>query len=83
MPELKAIIIRPGSQKLFKESAHRLGVEKNIMFMGLLDEEIKTGALDASIALVLLSVSNYGRSIFTRCLRSLGQTKARNSFSYW
>ena len=43
----------------YREPARRLGVEKNIIFTGFVDEETKIGALDASTALVLLSICNY------------------------
>jgi glycosyltransferase involved in cell wall biosynthesis len=58
-PKLKAIIIGPGNQKPYLELAQSLGIEKNIMFLGYVDEETKIGALDASIALVLPSVCSY------------------------
>jgi len=59
MPELKAVIIGPGDQRPFRELVHKLGIEKNVVFLGFVDEDTKIGALDASIALVLPSVCNY------------------------
>ena len=58
-PKLKAVIIGPGDQKPYKELAQRLGIENNVIFLGYVDEKIKIGALDASIALVLPSICNY------------------------
>jgi len=59
VPELKAVIIGPGNQRPFRDLARKLSIEKNIMFMGFVDENTKIGALDASIALVLPSKCNY------------------------
>jgi len=59
MPELKAVIIGPGDQRPFRELVRKLGIEKNAVFLGFVDEDTKIGALDASIALVLPSVCNY------------------------
>ena len=59
MPELKAVIMGPGDQRPFRELVHKLGIEKNVIFLGFVDEDTKIGALDASIALVLPSVCNY------------------------
>jgi glycosyltransferase involved in cell wall biosynthesis len=58
-PRLRAVIIGPGDPKPYKELARRLGIESNVAFLGHIDEKIKIGALDASIALVLPSVCNY------------------------
>jgi len=59
IPELKAIIIGPGDQSPYKSLAHKLGVERNVLFLGFVDEDTKIGAIDASIALVLPSVCDY------------------------
>jgi len=59
VPELKAVIIGPGDQRPFKSLARKLSIERNVVFMGFVDEDTKLGALDASIALVLPSVCNY------------------------
>ena len=58
-PRLKAVIIGSGDQRPYKELAHRLDIENNIVFLGFVDEMSKVGALDASLALVLPSVCNY------------------------
>jgi len=58
-PELKAVIIGPGDQRPYISLAHRLGVEKNVLFLGFVDEDTKIGATDASLALVLPSVCDY------------------------
>lgn len=57
--ELRAVIIGPGDQRPYKKLAHKLHVDKNIIFTGFVDEETKIGALDASIALILPSINNY------------------------
>jgi glycosyltransferase involved in cell wall biosynthesis len=54
-----AVIIGPGDQRPYRELADRLGVGRNVAFTGFVSEEVKIGALDASTALVLPSVSNY------------------------
>jgi len=56
---LRAVIIGPGDPKPYKELARRLGIESNVVFLGHVDEKIKIGALDASIALVLPSICSY------------------------
>jgi glycosyltransferase involved in cell wall biosynthesis len=58
-PSLTAVVVGPGDQRPYRELASRLGVEKNVLFTGFVDEETKVAALDASAALVLPSVSNY------------------------
>ena len=59
VPELKAVIIGPGDQGPFRDLARRLGIDRNVVFLGFVDEDTKIGALDASIALVLPSTCNY------------------------
>ena len=61
-PRLKAVIVGSGNQKPYRELAKKLGVEKNIVFTGYLDEETKISALDASLALVLPSICNYAEA---------------------
>jgi glycosyltransferase involved in cell wall biosynthesis len=58
-PTLTAVIVGPGDQRPYRELANRLGVGKNVVFTGFVSEEVKIGALDASAALVLPSISNY------------------------
>jgi len=58
-PTLTAVIIGPGDQRPYRELANRLGINKNVIFTGFVSEEVKIGALDASTALVLPSISNY------------------------
>ncbi|AEA11525.1 glycosyl transferase group 1 [Thermoproteus uzoniensis 768-20] len=58
-PNLKAVIIGPGDQRPYRELANKLGISDKVLFTGFVDEDIKIGALDTSIALVLPSVSNY------------------------
>jgi len=59
VPDLKAVIIGPGDQRPYRNLAYKLGVEKNVLFFGFVDENTKIDALDASAALVLPSVCNY------------------------
>ena len=56
---ITAVIIGPGDQRPYRELADRLGMGRNVVFTGFVSEEVKIGALDASSALVLPSVSNY------------------------
>jgi glycosyltransferase involved in cell wall biosynthesis len=56
---ITAVIIGPGDQRPYRELADRLGVGRSVAFTGFVSEEVKIGALDASTALVLPSVSNY------------------------
>jgi len=56
---ITAVIIGPGDQRPYRKLADRLGVGRNVVFTGFVSEEVKIGALDASTALVLPSVSNY------------------------
>jgi glycosyltransferase involved in cell wall biosynthesis len=58
-PTLTAVIVGPGDQRPYRELANRLGVGRNVVFTGFVSEEVKIGALDASTALVLPSISNY------------------------
>ena len=58
-PTLTAVIVGPGDQRPYRELASRLGVGRNVVFTGFVSEEVKIGALDASTALVLPSISNY------------------------
>jgi glycosyltransferase involved in cell wall biosynthesis len=58
-PALTAVIIGPGDQRPYRKLADRLGVGRNVVFTSFVSEEVKIGALDASTALVLPSISNY------------------------
>jgi glycosyltransferase involved in cell wall biosynthesis len=58
-PHLKAVIVGPGDQRPYRELASRLGIGDRVLFTGLVDEDTKIGINDASIGLVLPSVSNY------------------------
>jgi len=59
LSDLKAVIIGPGHQKPYRELARKLGIENSVLFLGFVDERTKIAALDASLALVLPSISNY------------------------
>jgi len=57
--DVKFIIIGPGNSSEYLELAKRLSVNDKIMFLGVVDEITKIGALDAAVSLVLPSISNY------------------------
>ena len=61
-PQLKAVIVGPGNQEPYRKLARKLGIEKNIIFTGYIDERTKISALDASLALVLPSICNYAEA---------------------
>jgi glycosyltransferase involved in cell wall biosynthesis len=61
-PELRAVIVGPGDQRPYLALAERLGVRDKVIFTGYVDEEVKVGAIDASLALVLPSVSDYAEA---------------------
>jgi len=56
---VKFVIIGPGDVSPYKALAEKLNIENHIAFLGFVDENTKIGALDASICLVLPSISNY------------------------
>jgi len=56
---VKFVIIGPGNSSEYLELAKRLNVNDKIMFLGIVDETTKIGALDAAVSLVLPSISNY------------------------
>ncbi|AFH42621.1 glycosyltransferase family 4 protein [Fervidicoccus fontis] len=56
---LRAVIVGPGDQRLYRELADKLGISNKVLFTGFVDEDTKIGAIDASIALTLPSLSNY------------------------
>jgi len=56
---IKFIIIGPGDAKLYKALARRLNVDNHVIFLGYVSENIKIGALDSSICLVLPSICSY------------------------
>ncbi|MGB9622245.1 MAG: glycosyltransferase family 4 protein [Candidatus Bathyarchaeia archaeon] len=58
-PRLKALIVGPCDQRPYRELANRLGIVDKVLFTGFVDENTKIGAIDASIGLVLPSISNY------------------------
>ncbi len=58
-PSLKTVIVGPGDQRPYRELANRLGISDRVLFTGFVDEDTKIGAIDASIALTLPSVSDY------------------------
>jgi glycosyltransferase involved in cell wall biosynthesis len=59
---LKADIIGPGEQEPYKKLVNKLGIKNKVLFTGFVDEDIKIGTIDASIGLVLPSISDYVKS---------------------
>mgnify|MGYP001770757593 CR=1 FL=1 len=57
--DAKAVIVGPGDQKPYRQLANKLGLNNAVVFLGYVDEDAKIGAIDASTALVLPSISNY------------------------
>ena len=57
--DLKLVVIGPGDLKPYKELAQRLGVDKDVLFMGFVDDETKIDAIDGSLAVVVPSVCDY------------------------
>ena len=53
------VVIGPGDKRPYVALAKRLGVFDRIRFLGFVDEETKINAIDASLAVVLPSVSDY------------------------
>ena len=56
---LKLVIIGPGDTKPYRELAQKLNVDKNVLFLGFVDEETKVCAIDGSLAVVVPSVCDY------------------------
>jgi len=57
--DVDLVIIGPGDKKPYAELAERIGVSGKVHFLGFVDEELKIGAIDASLAVVVPSISNY------------------------
>ena len=57
--DAQLIIAGPGNQRPYIELAEKLGIRDRVVFLGYISEEEKIGAIDASTALVLPSISNY------------------------
>jgi glycosyltransferase involved in cell wall biosynthesis len=57
--DLRLVVIGPGDTRPYKELAQRLGVDKNILFLGFVDEETKIGVIDGSLAVIVPSVCDY------------------------
>jgi glycosyltransferase involved in cell wall biosynthesis len=56
---LDLVIIGPGDAGPYINLAKRLGVDRNILFLGFVDEEVKIGAIDGSLAVIVPSISDY------------------------
>jgi len=57
-PELKAVIVGPGDQTPYLRLVERLEIKDKVFFTGYVDETTKVGAIDASLALILPSISD-------------------------
>ncbi|WP_048816753.1 glycosyltransferase family 4 protein [Caldisphaera lagunensis] len=57
--DLKILLIGPGDNRRFVKLAKKLNIQNYVEFLGFLDEELKYGAIDSSIALVLPSLSDH------------------------
>jgi len=57
--DLKLVILGPGDADPYKELAQKLNIDKNVFFLGFVDEEIKICAIDGSLAIVVPSVCDY------------------------
>ncbi|MEB3798328.1 MAG: glycosyltransferase family 4 protein, partial [Caldisphaeraceae archaeon] len=57
--DFKVLFIGPGNNRRYVKLAKKLGIERYVEFLGFLSEELKYGAIDSSIALVLPSLSGY------------------------
>jgi len=57
--DARFVVVGPGDPAPYMALAKRLGVENRFSFLGFVDEDAKIGALDASVCLVLPSVSDY------------------------
>jgi glycosyltransferase involved in cell wall biosynthesis len=56
---LKLVIIGPGDVGPYRELAQKLDIDKNVLFLGFVDEETKICAIDGSLAVVVPSVCDY------------------------
>jgi len=56
---LDLVIIGPGDAGPYINLAKRLGVDRNILFLGFVDEEVKIGAIDGSLAVIVPSINDY------------------------
>jgi glycosyltransferase involved in cell wall biosynthesis len=56
---LKLVIIGPGNVEPYRELAQKLNVDKNVLFLGFVDEETKICAIDGSLAVIVPSVCDY------------------------
>ena len=57
--DVDLVVIGPGNKRPYTELAERLGIKHRVHFLGFVDEETKIGAIDASLAIVIPSVSDY------------------------
>jgi glycosyltransferase involved in cell wall biosynthesis len=56
---LKLVVIGPGNAERYRELAQKLGVDKNVLFLGFVDERTKICAIDGSLAVIVPSVCDY------------------------
>jgi len=57
--DLKLMVIGPGNVEPYRELARKLDIDKNVLFLGFVDEETKICAIDGSLAVIVPSVCNY------------------------
>jgi glycosyltransferase involved in cell wall biosynthesis len=56
---LKLMVIGPGNVEPYRELARKLDIDKNVLFLGFVDEETKICAIDGSLAVIVPSVCDY------------------------
>jgi len=56
---LRLVVIGPGDADPYRELAQKLGMDKGVLFLGVVDEETKICAIDGSLAVVVPSVCDY------------------------
>jgi glycosyltransferase involved in cell wall biosynthesis len=57
--DLKLMVIGPGNVEPYRELARKLDIDKNVLFLGFVDEETKICAIDGSLAVIVPSVCDY------------------------
>jgi len=57
--DVDLVVIGPGNKRPYTELAERLGIKHRVHLLGFIDEETKIGAIDASLAIIIPSVSDY------------------------
>jgi glycosyltransferase involved in cell wall biosynthesis len=57
--DINLVIAGPGDKRPYAELAERLGIYRKVNFLGFIDEDTKIGAIDASLAVIIPSISDY------------------------